>query len=635
MSIPKLDVHFSFPETYYDNGFEPSVAVANGTVVAIQQSRLLGPRTLHYNVGALTGGLVRFGPHRPAGNGMEPAIAINRAGTVVEVHETSLLSSNRMYYRVGRADVRGQTIDFGQAIYFGVGKRPRVALNEPGANDGGVVVEVHETSNRVWPSRKYCRVGTIDPVSRTISFGSNLPHQDGKTPAIAINSRTAIEVFRWRAQRGNYHLWYRVGTIDRARKTIAFDAPVWYDEHADKPSVALTEDGLVIAVHQSSTNNTLWSRVGRLNRTSRRIEWIAGKFLYLREATAPAVAIDHGVAVQVNRRGHVVQCAASLVIDRTSWMADHLGLIGNKKLMEIALPASHDAHMATAVRCAGQAGACQTQTQNHNIWGQLVFGCRYFDIRPVIYRNEMQTGHFSNGRGCHGQSMDSVLSDVQKYLEGGGRDLVILLFSHYWNRDRGRNAGFTDDDMRRLLNQVTNGPLRGWLYDRKAPAAGLQSVTVNDYIGQRGRVLAVFDLLKEPIQREYTGAHSYARKGRGPADLIVFDEYSGKNRLEEMVKDQLNKLAADVNHTGNLFLLSWTLTQSADQAINCALGGRPSVLDLAREANTVLWSRLVEASEDGTITSTRMPNLVYTDDIWGTQTDFVIWLNRKILGSRR
>jgi hypothetical protein len=64
--------------------------------------------------------------------------------------------------------------------------------------------------------------------------------------------------------------------------------------------------------------------------------------------------------------------------------------------------------------------------------------------------------------------MESVLGDVKRYFDDGGRDLVILLFSHYWNRRR--DTGFTDDEMRLLLKQVTQGPLKALLYDRQAPA---------------------------------------------------------------------------------------------------------------------------------------------------------------------
>lgn len=611
------DVFFNFPNRY-DSGILPRVGVANGTAVEIHQSQ--GARTLWYHVGNLTGDLVSFGASHKYDDGINPAVAVNTAGTVVEVHETQSPFSSSMYYHVGRVDASKKTIEFGGSHEYDSGNKPKVTLN-----NSSVIVEVHE-SNGLSPTMWY-HVGTVDPSSKRIDFGGSHNYDSGATPSIAINNNVVVEVHQ-----SNGHstkLWYHVGEVDPASKTIEFGASHHYDSGTN-PSVALTDDGFVIEVHQSQTFNTLWKRIGQVDVANKTINWIGGSVHYC-DGSDPAVANDGTMAVQVNQNGTSLYCAASMVIDRTSWMADSLSLIGDKSLMEIAMPASHDAGMGITQNCRLGDG-CNTQTQNHTILGQLEVGSRYFDIRPVTYNGTMYTGHYTvndtlGTLGCNGQSIADVLNNVKSYLENG-RDIVILKFSHYFNRNSG--GGFSDEQMKILLDQVTQA-LQPLLYSGSVPSGGLQSVKVNDYICSGGKVLAVFDGLSDSLKSQYSGVYSYADKGHS-GDLVVYDKYTNSNDLDIMISNQLGKqLANSANHGNNLFLLSWTLTQSTAQAIACATGAASSILDLAQQADVALWPNLVSAYQRGMISSSLMPNLIYADNIQGTQTDFAIWLNRQIL----
>lgn len=610
------DVFFNFPNRY-DSGIIPSVGVANGTVVEVHQSQ--GASTLWYNVGGLTGDLVGFGASQKYDDGIHPAVAVNAGGTVVEVHETQSPFSSGMYYHVGQVDASNKAIALGSSHNYDSGNKPRVALN-----NSNVVVEVHESNGP--SSNMWYHVGIVAPSEKTIAFGSSHNYDSGVTPSIAINNENvAVEVHQSDGLSTN--LWYHVGVVDPTGKTIAFGASHNYDSGAN-PSVALADDGFVIEIHQSQSFNTLWKRIGRVDVANKTINWI-GSSVYYCDGSNPAVASDGTMAVQVNQSGSSLYCAASMVIDRTSWMADNLSLIGDKSLMEVALPASHDAGMGITQDCR-LARDCNTKTQNHTILGQLQVGSRYFDIRPVIYNGAMYTGHYSVNAtlgtlGCNGQSIADVLNDVKSYLENG-RDLVILKFSHYFDRDGG--GGFSDQQMKTLLEQVTKA-LQPWLYIGSVPSGGLQSVKVNDYIGTGGKVLAVFDKLSDPLKSQFSGVYSYADKG-SLGDLVVYDEYADSNDLDTMISDQLSKLANAANHGDNLFLLSWTLTQSTAQAIACATLAAPSILDLAQQADVALWPALVSAYQRGMISSTRMVNLIYADNIQGTQTDFAIWLNQQL-----
>jgi hypothetical protein len=611
------DVFFNFPNQY-DSGIIPSVGIANSTVVEVHQSQ--GASTLWYHVGGLTGDLVGFGASHKYDDGIHPAVAVNTADTVVEVHETQSPFSSGMYYHVGQVDASNKSIAFGSSHNYDSGNKPKVALN-----NSNVVVEVHESNGP--SSNMWYHVGIVDPSDKSIAFGGSHNYDSGATPSIAINnSNVVVEVHQSNGPSTN--LWYHVGVVDPTGKTIAFGASHNYDSGAT-PSVALTDDGFVIEVHQSQTFNTLWKRIGQVDVANKTINWIGGSVHYC-DGSDTTVASDGTMAVQVNQNGTSLYCAASMVIDRTNWMADNLSLIGDKSLMEVAMPASHDAGMGITQDCR-LGGDCNTKTQNHTILGQLQVGSRYFDIRPVIYNGAMYTGHYTvndtlGTLGCNGQSIADVLNDVKSYLENG-RDLVILKFSHYFNRDSG--GGFSDEQMKTLLAQVTKA-LQPSLYSGAAPSDGLQSVKINDYIGSGGKVLAVFDELSDSLKSQYSGVYSYADKGHS-GDLVVYDKYAESNDLDTMISNQLVKLANSANHGDNLFLLSWSLTQSTAQAIACTTGTAPSILDLAQQADVALWSTLVSAYQRGMISSTIMANLIYADNIQGTQTDFAIWLNQQIL----
>ncbi|HEX4862189.1 MAG TPA: hypothetical protein VFV07_13210, partial [Rhizomicrobium sp.] len=95
-------------------------------------------------------------------------------------------------------------------------------------------------------------------------------------------------------------------------------------------------------------------------------------------------------------------------------------------------------------------------------------------------------------------------------------------------------------------------------------------------------------------------------------------------------RGQIPKLRNPANHGGDMFLLSWTLTQSDEQAVACVLGGgvATTILDLARGANAALRKNMVPALLDGTLEAGMRPNLIYIDWVHGFATDFALWANQ-------
>ena len=321
-------------------------------------------------------------------------------------------------------------------------------------------------------------------------------------------------------------------------------------------------------------------------------------------------------------------------MDYSNWMSANLSLLGSYSLRQISMPASHDAGMYALSGCTAGANSCNTQTQTNTILQQLQAGIRYFDIRPVIYSKTLYTGHYnlSLGAGCNGAALDDVLTDVLTFM-GSSNDLAILKFSHYYDRDE-HVAGFSDTQMDTLCAAVTS-KLSSVLYNQSVSSGGLSDVTIDEYIGTSGKILAVFDQLSDTVKSQYTGVYSYADApvSNTQGDLIVYDHYSDTNDLDTMTADQLAKLTDTANHQNNLFLLSWTLTQSTGQAIGCVSGLGTSILDLSEKANSVLWSELNGAYQHGSITLTCMPNLLYVDNCATFVTDVAMQLNQYLLKS--
>jgi hypothetical protein len=332
--------------------------------------------------------------------------------------------------------------------------------------------------------------------------------------------------------------------------------------------------------------------------------------------------------------------AVFTTITRPNWMSDNLKVIGNQSLKKIVIPAAHDAGMYMLRDCTSANGfgatECNIRTQTKPIFSQLQSGIRYFDIRPVFYQQTMFTAHYSIYLGvyvgCFGPTIAEILRDVLSFMSKS-KDLILLKFSHYYDLDNG-NGGFSDDQMRLLCSLIAGlGPL---LYSKGSISTDLSSLTVNEFISTEGKVLPILDSLKPNIQKDYSGIYSYADFNPvepASANLLVYDNYSDTNNLDDMVSDQLKKLGDTANHQDNLFLLSWTLTQSFDQVLGCILGLEPSILDLASKANNALSSKLREAYEDGRITKSLVPNLIYVDNAGVNVTDFAIWLNNQLLAT--
>jgi hypothetical protein len=297
----------------------------------------------------------------------------------------------------------------------------------------------------------------------------------------------------------------------------------------------------------------------------------------------------------------------------TAWMQTNLGILGSRILREICVPGSHDSGMSTFTSGTAFAHTCNVITQTSNIAGQLRLGARYFDIRPVISAGNYLTGHYSyidqiqSWQGANGESIAAIIEDVNAYTAASA-ELVVLYVSHDLNTDLGNSAyaPFTQDEWNALLAQLQG--LQNLYVAQNPTTVDLTMLTLNDYIGSgRGAVVVVID----PSGNGIT-LGSYANQGfYSPSNFPVYNSYSNTNNYDVMAADQLAKMKAQrTSPTSSYFLLSWTLTQDATQAVTCFLGVAESILDLAAIADPQLYVVLLPECTDQCY-----PNILYIDDV--------------------
>lgn len=288
-----------------------------------------------------------------------------------------------------------------------------------------------------------------------------------------------------------------------------------------------------------------------------------------------------------------------------NWMEQNYGELKSRNLSEISLPGSHNAGMYKAHGCTFGGSNCNTQTQADTISQQLTSGIRYFDLRPVYDDGSFYTGHFSTGekavikdiQGCLGGSLDVALNDVNIFAMLHSEELVILRFSHYLNKEEGKEE-FDDTIMSQLTSKVKK--ILGTHLVTIPNKENLLSLTFGDILA-KGSVIALFDGVETDWQTGILNLNT----------LPIYDQYSDTNDFATMKEDQFKKLETHGGNHGQLFLLSWTLTQNPTQAAGCKfdiLSITHSIKDLANKANFNLLD-VLDNQESG---ANRF-NILYTD----------------------
>ncbi|NMM50666.1 PI-PLC domain-containing protein [Marinigracilibium pacificum] len=287
-----------------------------------------------------------------------------------------------------------------------------------------------------------------------------------------------------------------------------------------------------------------------------------------------------------------------------NWMQDNISLLGNKRLADICITGSHDSGMYKRT-VGGTFGAldCNTLTQKYGVADQLQYGARYFDIRPCIATGgSYYTGHYSETGGlwlgANGESITDIISDINIFTESSD-ELIILNLSHAKNTNDGyRDLNQSEWD---ALFEILKVNLK-CLFSIPGDLPDLvMNQTLNTFIGNGSAAVVVI------VEANGIDLGSYANQGFYPYEsLNAINKYSNTDSLGKMISDQVEKMNLYAN---DYFLLSWTLTQDAKDAVLCKTGLADSIIDLAKKAAKGLPKLMPY------VTANNKPNILYMDNI--------------------
>src|SRR5205823_11246908 len=193
----------------------------------------------------------------------------------------------------------------------------------------------------------------------------------------------------------------------------------------------------------------------------KQIDWFGKPLKYDDGERSSVAASSTKMSVEVHEGDILARLwfSTSLFTNRASWMEDRLPTLGNTKLRDLVLPASHDSGMyLSGIAAFGK-------TQQLSLYGQLTAGVRYFDLR--IKGNGRSSPFVIYHGPTIGPFLSTVLQDIQRYVEEPkghkepkgreepkGRKELIILTLYFPQR--------TPAEYELLVTQISNA-LGSWL----------------------------------------------------------------------------------------------------------------------------------------------------------------------------
>ncbi|XP_066999455.2 PI-PLC X domain-containing protein 1 [Anabrus simplex] len=139
------------------------------------------------------------------------------------------------------------------------------------------------------------------------------------------------------------------------------------------------------------------------------------------------------------RNGSLLQADCFKI--RPTWMWDHRQQLGPMPISSLFIPGTHNSgcHHKGATLTRRDSFARYLLTQDTDVWGQLVHGVRYLDLRVGYYpsKGKATTGHSHANRFWVNHDLIRVgpllpvLHDIKQFLNASKGELVILDFHRF------------------------------------------------------------------------------------------------------------------------------------------------------------------------------------------------------------
>lgn len=568
----------------YDDGIQPSVAMNNsGVVVEVHEAKKLSSSTLRYRVGGQgKGNTIDWGSGHDYDSGTAPCVAINDSGVVVEVHKSQ--GDGTLSYLVGQVDFERKVIVWGPSHKYDKGMTPSVAINNTGR-----FVEVHKTGSNL-----YYFVGSVNALEKTVDFNESLKYDSGVSPSVALSEDgQVIEVHCSGGLKPR--LWYRTGTLKDTQ--ILFNTSVCYAD-GESPSVALNDQGQVVEVHKSQSHASLWCSYGALEGTTLSL----GRSYAYENGSQPSVAATCIDTASTFVEVHKSVAKSSLWYHKTrlfprgnyrTWMKDNYEALKTKSLYQITLPGTHDTgtydlgeipspgnELPQFIKWVQQnmpflsSGLIQdwSTAQSQDIEEQLKGGIRFLDLRIAQYQGDFYIHH-----GVLGPRLSTVFQQVYNFMSSVEWELVVISASHMENMDDSSHAQFMQ------LIEQSLGP---FLYKNVGSSTFLATKLL-DILQAGPKIIFIYD-------DSYLASNPSANFWSSD---FIYDNYSNTNVIETLVSDQGSKLEQHSGSASKLFELQWILTpQTSDilsafpLKLNPATSYAPTLHSMSQSANMRLES---------------------------------------------
>jgi len=301
-----------------------------------------------------------------------------------------------------------------------------------------------------------------------------------------------------------------------------------------------------------------------------------------------------------------------------NWMSFFYEELYNIPLKLLSIPGSHDSGMYTITSRTIGGTSGNTITQRVSIYDQLVYGARYFDLRPTLLKDgKFYMGHYSRYNdtafGTSGASFLTMIEDINKFTseidpQTGltvNNELIIISVSHDMDAIR-RWGDFGGEQWNRLFDLFTANLkfLNATLPERDMADLALSrflSVPLNQQVQNS---LGYVQITQPCVVVLIHSAHPPPSTGLYENHaLSIYDRWSDSHianvmmakQLDAMIKRSFNQL----HDPRNSFLLNWIVTQDINAAIYCAFGfgkGICDILTLSEHVNDVLEFDMLLAS---------------------------------------
>jgi len=657
-----------------DSGEIPSVAVdSGGVIVEIHKSD--SSASFYAHVGqfdASDAQKISWGPSRDTGHGgSNPSVGLAFVNTqhIAVVAFSGGSSSQNIVFMIGNVDVGNQDFRWTKLNQSVIGYQPKIAVN----NLGDIVLSYTNTNGiSVVAKSGQLNEGMTDIVwnGNNVTISNDcLGHS---SVALADNGSLAFayqkKVVDFASGTINYSTQTVSGTLDLLSRYMTLKNPMFGPGLGKNPSI--TTNGLAVVMLQEAPDAAV---AGFVFEDQSRIYYSSSLIVRV-----PDLSTAHPGSWMADFASQTIkQLCLPGAHDAGMSQTEYCTNLASVHPTTDTITQSHDFYgmLDSGIRYfdvrPGWLKRSSTDTDPETWTGHFSdhsggVGCLGL---KMLNKPTDTTSNPSN---------KTVFLEVTNFLANNPTsEVVILKFSHYLMQTMA--SGEVDDTtffeyqsptsidtFKPLITQLildTVNTFGDWLYQKPAnDPRRIVNIPLNEITNGQSKVIAIFDFVELPgmnlasmfpnnspmnnLVRSsvYSYADYYIDKDTNApvmsgCDLTVYDHFSNTDDIRRMVEDDappsdhednpgqpyLYNLYYDpTNHNrADLYLLSWTLTQS----ISDIIAGSPSIQQLSKVSNSCLGSYVQRFIQESELTRANLPNIIYVDFCDDFVRDICIFVN--------